>query len=408
MDAKIGLIIQGCGVIFITTLMYLLTQSLKSNVLKYWKYGWLCLSIALISLQIAFSLKSFTQPFLLLYYLGEYLFGYFLISGCYNFTTNKTFHHQKWYFVGAGFLIAVFLTFFVENFGGIFTVHSFIIGTIFAAAFFTLRRTDSSQKNLGWGLMRFSLAVLALDFYHYTVLLLVQKMSFKFTVPAAYLAFNPIIDLMLEVLLGFGMVIVLMEKIRQETVEVNAKLQEAHEKLEKLVQVDSLTTAFNRHAFHGFLKKKGTEDKTVWGCVGFFDIDNLKPINDELGHFVGDNAIRAVTGAIRSLIRAEDLIFRWGGDEFFVIMISMKEEAARQRMIRLSELLKDIWIEGSKERLTIGVSCGFTNFNDLSDLEKAIKSADEEMYRNKQERKRQINGMTGSFSKPSESPRLSV
>jgi diguanylate cyclase (GGDEF)-like protein len=140
----------------------------------------------------------------------------------------------------------------------------------------------------------------------------------------------------------------------------------------------------------------------VSGCVGFFDIDDLKPINDIYGHDVGDIVIRNVTTAIRSLMRAEDLIFRWGGDEFFVVMVSMDEEMARQRMSRLSGLLKDFYVKGIDEKLTVGVSFGFNNFNDISELESAIKSADEKMYLNKQERKREKTTMLNLIAQVSQ------
>ena len=56
------------------------------------------------------------------------------------------------------------------------------------------------------------------------------------------------------------------------------------------------------------------------GTAVIADIDNLKSINDQFGHAAGDAAIRAVATAIRSLIRADDLLFRWGGDEFLLVL----------------------------------------------------------------------------------------
>ncbi len=55
-------------------------------------------------------------------------------------------------------------------------------------------------------------------------------------------------------------------------------------------------------------------------------MDNLKAINDGLGHTAGDKAIREVAGAIRSVIRADDLLFRWGGDEFLVVLVGLPED----------------------------------------------------------------------------------
>lgn len=402
MDSKIGLIIQLVGVLFITTLLFLLTQTLKTGILKYWKTGWLCLSIALANLQIAFYWGDFSKPFFVIYYLGEYLFCYFLILGCYQFTTEKAFPHRIWYFAVPSFAVALFLTFLTSDFNDTFNLHTFLMGTAFAVAFLVLKRTESSRKNLGWRVMRFSIAFLALDFYHYTILF-----SLDPAITTGYLAYNPMIDLMLEILLGFGMVIVLFEKVRNEVEKTHFQLQEAHKKLEQLAQTDPLTTAFNRHAFYGFLHKNDGEELTISGCVGFFDIDDLKPINDQFGHHVGDAVIRNVTTAIRSLMRAEDLIFRWGGDEFFVIMVSMNEEMARQRMSRLTGLLKNLEIREIEETLTVGISFGFTNFNDVSELEIAIKSADEKMYQIKQERKREKNTMinlVSQFSQTSSRP----
>jgi len=123
--------------------------------------------------------------------------------------------------------------------------------------------------------------------------------------------------------------------------------------------------------------------------VGFFDIDGLKNINDCFGHSAGDAAIRVVVRSIRDIIRAEDLIYRWGGDEFFVIMVSMDAEMAETRMSRLENLLRSVKLDGVQEPMTIGVSWGFRDFTDIADLEKAISDADAEMYRRKRGRQTQ-------------------
>lgn len=123
------------------------------------------------------------------------------------------------------------------------------------------------------------------------------------------------------------------------------------------------------------------------GCVGFFDIDGLKAINDCFGHSAGDATIRMVVGSIRSLMRAEDLIYRWGGDEFFVIMISMNAEMAEVRMTRLESLLRRVKVDGIDELIDIKVSWGFTDFDSIDKLEQAIASADQNMYKRKRNRK---------------------
>jgi diguanylate cyclase (GGDEF)-like protein len=182
----------------------------------------------------------------------------------------------------------------------------------------------------------------------------------------------------------------LLEQVLVDAKTANEKLKRAHEKLEELAHIDPLTTALNRHAFHGYLKRHGNETKLVSGCVGFFDVDNLKTVNDVYGHPAGDAVIRAVVRAIRDIIRAEDLIFRWGGDEFFVLMIGLDARAAESRMERIEKLLSNVRIDGVSRPMKIGVSYAFADFSDLNDLENTIQKADAGMYQQKQLRRVRI------------------
>jgi diguanylate cyclase (GGDEF) domain len=378
MDSKTGLVIQLTGILLIAVLSFFLRRSFKTKATDNWLVAWSSLSVALFSLNLAFSYEQSAKPFFALYFFGEYVFGITLIAGC-RIIAGKTRPLNKLLFAPFA-LLAALLAWQAKNFDHVFNIHAFVFASFFAAAFFNLN--SPSAKTFGWRVTRVALALLTLDFLRYFALYTLVKTNPQIAIPENYLAVNPIVDLVLEILLGFGMIIILLEEVLRELVESNEKLKEAHEKLQQMAQTDPLTTAFNRHAFYGFLNKSGkSQDGNVSGCVGFFDIDDLKPINDRFGHAVGDSAIRAVVGAIRSLIRAEDLIYRWGGDEFFVVMVSMDADSARRRMSRLEEMLTDIYIEGADELLTVRVSFGFTTFNDLSELEKAVKAADEEMYR---------------------------
>jgi diguanylate cyclase (GGDEF)-like protein len=384
MDSKIGLVIQISGVFLITVLLFLLTGSLKSSSLKYWKKAWLTLSLSLISLQMVFMFEDESTLFLIIYYLGEYIFCFFLIAGCRNYASNQKISERSWFWLIPGLIVSLFLTLAVSDFNFIFNLHSLIIGTGFLLAFLSLRTDIELRKNLGWKVMSVALLVLAIDFYHYTVLFTLESFGIS-PIPKSYLAFNPIIDLVSEILLGFGMIIALLEKVRQQAEEANNKLHEANQKLEQLSQIDPLTALFNRHAFYSFLQKHDHEN--LFGCVGVFDIDNLKPINDQYGHSAGDLAISLVAHSIRQLIRADDLLFRWGGDEFFVIMVGFDQSQAMQRMQSLDEILTHVRLRGFDGLFTIGVSVGFADFKEISELEKSIKIADEAMYRNKQRRK---------------------
>ena len=118
--------------------------------------------------------------------------------------------------------------------------------------------------------------------------------------------------------------------------------------------------------------------------MAVIDIDNLKPINDTLGHGVGDKTIRAVARAVRSLIRADDMLFRWGGDEFLVLMFKLHEDEASRRMHSLNGILEQNGEQWTQAPVRITVSSGVSGFASISELSQAIEQADKAMYSNRQ------------------------
>ncbi len=380
MDSKIGLIIQLAGVSLITLLTLFLRRSINVAALRHWTNAWLFLSFALFCLRLAFSYEDYSTQLFSFYFLTEYIFGFLLIAGCRSLNDEWEMKIRQELLLLPFILVAFGLPFLGDDFNLVFNVHSLILAGFFAIAFVSLLRIR--MRTFGWRVMLVALALLTVDFLQYFVVFSARQYM---VIDFDYLQYNSVIDLVLQILLGFGMVIVLLEQVLTDAKTANEKLQKAHEKLEELAHIDPLTTALNRHAFHGYLKRKGND--TVSGCVGFFDVDDLKMVNDAYGHAVGDIVIRTVVRAIREVIRAEDLIFRWGGDEFFVIMISLDAASAGQRMKRIETLLTDVRIEGVNRSFNIGVSHAFADFDGLADLESAIARADEGMYRQKQIRK---------------------
>jgi diguanylate cyclase len=168
---------------------------------------------------------------------------------------------------------------------------------------------------------------------------------------------------------------------RREVEQSNRELREARDKLELLAQMDPLTEALNRHAFHSLLRRpERPEESQTSGSVAILDIDNLKPINDTWGHGTGDKAIRAVARAMRSLIRADDMLFRWGGDEFLVLMFKLPAEEANRRMKKLNQILEENCHKWVGMPLTVKVSHGVAGFDSLTELGHAIENADQAMY----------------------------
>ena len=174
---------------------------------------------------------------------------------------------------------------------------------------------------------------------------------------------------------------VLMENVRREVAMANRKLLEARDQLQLLAQMDPLTQALNRHAFHSLLRSPESGQEIVTsGSVAVIDIDNLKPINDTMGHTVGDKAIRAVARGMRSLVRADDMLFRWGGDEFLVLMFKLPQPEASRRLEKLNKILEENTERWIGMPVSVTVSFGVAGFTSLTDLAQAIEQADKAMY----------------------------
>jgi len=172
------------------------------------------------------------------------------------------------------------------------------------------------------------------------------------------------------------------------TVAAQLALTQEYARLESLARRDPLTDVLNRHAFYSLLeKKKSTASLVTSGSVALVDLNDLKRLNDTLGHATGDVALRQVAAAIRSVLRPDDLLFRWGGDEFLVIVFGLDEEIVRHRFSMLDALLGESLSAPSSDPIPITVSFGVSRFGSVASLHTAIDQADKTMYAYKQARK---------------------
>ena len=382
MDSNVGLAIQCVGVLLITLLSTFMRSSIKSNALKYWTVSWASLSLALLSLFIGFQLAPAQTIFYSCYFLGEYLFGLLFIAGCRSQVSGAVLTRKHSYFLIPAVAVSLVLPHASRDFNDLFMIHAAILAVLFVVSYFTLRSAPRPEEpSPGIRVMSTALLLLAIGFLHYVPVFAARKGLWGITVPFTYLQYTSIFDLLFEILLGFGTVMVLMESVRREVEMANRKLLQARDKLELLVQMDPLTEALNRHAFHSLLRRPESAHEAVTsGSVAVLDIDNLKPINDTLGHTVGDKAIRSVARATRSLVRADDMLFRWGGDEFLVLMFKLPQPDAARRMEKLNKILEENCERWIGTPVTVTVSFGVAGFTSLTDLGQAIEQADKAMY----------------------------
>lgn len=376
-----SLIIQCAGIVLVALLTFFMTRSIRRTFLDYWTIAWLCLSAALISLLLDFNRAGLQSVLYSAYMLLEYGFGFFFFAGCRNYVSGKRITARHIYLMTPVVVMAVAAPHLTNDVNKIFIPHAAIIALFFGAAYFTLGPRRRGSPSPGLKVMSFALILLSLDFLHYVPVF--SYALIRGTPPLAYLKYTFIYDLIFEILLGFGSVMAVMEDLRYEVEGANRELTKARDSLEIQARMDPLTEAFNRHAFCSLVEQSGDVLKgMVSGCVAVIDMDNLKPINDSLGHGAGDSAIRVVARAIRSVIRPYDLLFRWGGDEFLVVLPNVTEAEALKRIGRLNEAIRE-QTRILNPPVSITVSSGIAPFASMTDIKQAIELADTKMYARK-------------------------
>lgn len=151
---------------------------------------------------------------------------------------------------------------------------------------------------------------------------------------------------------------------------------------------DPLTRLLNRRAFFEQARKRMQEEGAQGWAVLICDIDHFKTINDTLGHAAGDQALQEVSALLARQARQEDLVARFGGEEFVLLLRCPDLPTARQAAERLRTCLMDLRIAGLPDALT--ASFGLTLLTADGDLDTAIHQADALLYQAKHAGRNQV------------------
>jgi len=173
-----------------------------------------------------------------------------------------------------------------------------------------------------------------------------------------------------------------VDRMRHDLEAAYARLSE----LEKLADQDSLAPIANRRAFvremsrmMAYGERYGTASSLI-----FFDLNDLKKINDTLGHAAGDAALVHVANFLVASTRQSDVVGRLGGDEFGVLLIHADDAVAREKGAALAADLRKKPFSWGDVEVPLEAAYGVYTFRPGEDVSTAIAEADKAMYANKQ------------------------
>lgn len=182
---------------------------------------------------------------------------------------------------------------------------------------------------------------------------------------------------------------------------IEITIQKQYEKkLEYFASTDTMTGAYNREWGHKILQEqlfalRYTEEPI---SLCFLDLDGLKQVNDTFGHDAGDDMIVSIAKAIRSCIRSSDLFFRWGGDEF-ILLLRCDPGSAELVVSNIKKRLSEINLSAGRP-YELSFSYGVAAFGggQSDSVDNIVNEADRNMYRNKMQKRRGRSAEPGQSS----------
>lgn len=165
------------------------------------------------------------------------------------------------------------------------------------------------------------------------------------------------------------------------------------EKLKKEVFIDELTQVGNRKYAKFNLEMKFQKWKHFQVTFGllFIDVDHFKMFNDSYGHGLGDRMLKTVANSIGNGLRIMDILCRWGGEEFIVIVPNVKDDKLCEIAERIRMLVEKSFIAMDDKTLKVSISVGGALIREGESLESLVQRADEKMYQSKEQGRNRVN-----------------
>ncbi len=177
-----------------------------------------------------------------------------------------------------------------------------------------------------------------------------------------------------------------MDKANQTITALVSQVKE----LELKSNADPLTKVYNRRAMDKYLAKLCAQNSISQTALLILDIDDFKIVNDTFGHVAGDKVLIFLSRLLKSTLRGNDKLFRFGGEEFLLILHGTHEKKCLAVAERILELTRANKLLYKDKQIQVTVSMGLTGLKSNDTPESAITRADKALYEAKQSGKDQI------------------
>lgn len=192
------------------------------------------------------------------------------------------------------------------------------------------------------------------------------------------------VNFLSSVLLVLGMHLLIFEDLIEELRTAAAALATSRDEMKAMAVTDPLTRCYNRRLLYEIAEHELEQHRRykLPFSILYIDIDHFKAINDTRGHHTGDEVLKTIGAILREHTRQADYVFRWGGDEFVVLLSAGEADAQlKAHQIRQSFLASAI-VKDLPDGVDLSIGCVPVP-PDTKDFDPLIDQADREMYRRK-------------------------
>lgn len=203
---------------------------------------------------------------------------------------------------------------------------------------------------------------------------------------------EPIHDLALYIVHVFNLTVVFAMFSYLSLFYVNVVVS-AQRKLRLMATTDPLTRLLNRRQMKFMLELEIERFRRSEHPVGLLllDVDHFKQINDSHGHETGDKVLETLASLLRDHLRAQDLVARWGGEEFLIAIPNSDSEATTQAAERIRKAVAGFdWRQLTGDQTAVTVSIGATQLTAEDEISRLISRADKALYQCKHQGRNQV------------------